>query len=584
MAKVYDCIIIGGGPSGLAAGNILQKFGINFLIIEKGNYLYKRNKKEPYDIVSGIGGGGLYSDGKVSFFPSGSKLYDLEPTLLKKSYHQLIELFQNISINIPLFDEGWLNLSKNSEQTNVLHNKIYDSILLSQENLYNLGFYLYDQIGKEKVLINHLVTNINPEIGYYQLEITCLENQSKKKIKTRNIIFCAGKFGSLKLPTYYNSLDLFFKKFEFGIRVETDHKNFDFNELEQTDLKLLMKFAEDPGIEFRTFCFCRNGHIVQGKFEEISTFNGISNDPKYSKTNFGLNLRIQDEIVFNDYKDDLNTLIKSEIIVKQKVKEFLSKKNKNWNQKIFELFRKCLITNFPHVCDSDAEISGPSFEYFGYYPRLNNELRVNNINFWVCGDATGDFRGLLPSLTSGYLAAISYIEKDFREKTNLYDLIRLKVSPTSKTKTVFTAQSKKFFYTKDLICEFVFKKNAIPINPFQVFGYFLNDRVARSLVRNGNNELISRCDELWVFGPIADGVLFEISRAYQLKLPIRFFTIGTHLNDINEITDLSKLVFEPEVYSRIGKENLICFISQSFVGVESQMIQLKLGFDDIIKK
>jgi len=47
MTKVYDCIIIGGGPSGLAAGDLLTKAGIDFLIIDKGDYLYKRNQANP---------------------------------------------------------------------------------------------------------------------------------------------------------------------------------------------------------------------------------------------------------------------------------------------------------------------------------------------------------------------------------------------------------------------------------------------------------------------------------------------------------------------------------------------------------
>ncbi|MBI3232760.1 MAG: FAD-dependent monooxygenase, partial [Bacteroidetes bacterium] len=114
MNKVFDCIVIGGGPSGLAAGNLLAKAGIDFLVIDKGDYLYKRNQEIPKDIVTGIGGGGLYSDGKISFFPSGSNLYNLEPELLKKSYQQLVELFQNFAIEIPRFDSDWLNQKFNS--------------------------------------------------------------------------------------------------------------------------------------------------------------------------------------------------------------------------------------------------------------------------------------------------------------------------------------------------------------------------------------------------------------------------------------------------------------------------------------
>jgi uncharacterized FAD-dependent dehydrogenase len=581
MTKVFDCIIIGGGPSGLAAGNILAKTGIDFLIIDKGDYLYKRNQNTPKDIVTGIGGGGLYSDGKVSFFPSGSNLYSLKPELLKKSYQNLTELFQNFSIEIPSFDSQWLNQKYVSGNNHPVQNKDYESKVLSQDDLYKVGFYLYDQIGKEKFLIHHSVTKIQQDKNIYHIDVTNSSNETSKRIKTRNIIFCGGKFGALNLPSFIDEINLEFKKFEFGIRIETDHENFDFKEYKQTDLKLLMQDEENKGIEFRTFCFCRNGYIVHGKFEEINSFNGVSNKSEHSKTNFGINLRIKDEAVFNLHQEELFNLKKSGSIINQSVKDFLSTKNVNWSKDIYDLFYKCLTTYFPKVCDSNAEITGPSFEYFGNYPKLNNELKLLDQNFWVCGDATGDFRGLMPSLVSGYLAALSFIEKYKNEKEALYESIRLIPSPTSKTKTIFTAQSKKFFYAKDVICEFVFKVGFIPINPFQVFNYFLNDRVDRNLVRKGNNELISRCDELWIFGPIANGVLFEIGRAYELKMPVRFFKIGTLLKDIIEITDLSELVFEREVFTHIEKENLIRFVSQSHTNEELQKVQLKLGFDDI---
>ncbi|OFX89936.1 MAG: hypothetical protein A2W99_08770 [Bacteroidetes bacterium GWF2_33_16] len=584
MNKIFDCIIIGGGPSGLAAGNILAKSGIDFLVIDKGDYLYNRNQDTPEDIVAGVGGGGLYSDGKVSFFPSGSNLYNLEPLLVIKSYQLLNELFQNFSIDIPEFNNDWLNNKLESNNNQQIQNKQYESNVLSQVDLYKIGFYLYDQIGKDKFLIKHIVKKIKQDKNVYKIEVVDSEGENRKVINTRSVIFCGGKFGSFNFPSFVDENLLVFKKFEFGIRIETEHENFDYKELKQTDLKLLMQSQENKGIEFRTFCFCRKGYIVHGKFEEINSFNGISNKSEHTKTNFGINLRIKDETTYNLLKEELTNLIQSHSIIELSVKEFLSKQNVGWNNEIYDLFHKCLTTHFPILSNSNAKVIGPSFEYFGYYPKLTNELKLFDQNFWVCGDATGDFRGLMPSLASGFLAAISFVEKDKKDKANLYDLIRLKVSPTKKTKTIFTAQSKKFFYAKDVICEYVFKEGYIPINPFQVFGYFLNDRVDRAMVRNGNNQLISRCDELWVFGPIADGVLFEISRAYQLKIPIRFFTIGTLKKEITEITDLNKLTFEPEVYSQIGKENLLRFISQSYINDESQKVQLKLGFDEFFNK
>ena len=128
---------------------------------------------------------------------------------------------------------------------------------------------------------------------------------------------------------------------------------------------------------------------------------------------------------------------------------------------------------------------------------------------------------------------------------------------TKPLRTVFTAQSKVFFYCKDAICEFVFNNEMLPINPFMVFDYFLNDRVDRDLIRRANNHLISICDELWVFGDIANGVMFEIILAKKLKKPIRYFSIATKSNEISEVT-LNDLTFENE--SSLTQEQIAEFI------------------------
>lgn len=117
---------------------------------------------------------------------------------------------------------------------------------------------------------------------------------------------------------------------------------------------------------------------------------------------------------------------------------------------------------------------------------------------------------------------------------------------------VYTAQSKAFFYCRDAVCEFVFNQGYIPINPFRVFDYFLGDRVSRDCVREGNNNIIRVCDEVWVFGHvIANGVLSEIKLAIELKKPLRYFSIDNRARLIREIRP-SMLRFERELYSEKG--------------------------------
>lgn len=103
-------------------------------------------------------------------------------------------------------------------------------------------------------------------------------------------------------------------------------------------------------------------------------------------------------------------------------------------------------------------------------------------------------------------------------------------------RVVFTAQSAKNIDKRMLICRHAFDQCVVPINPFTVFGYFLDDLVERDVVRNGNNNLMNRCDELWVYGEISDGVLAEIQMFRKSGKPIRFFDISELPGAVREIS------------------------------------------------
>lgn len=65
MSK-YDIIIVGGGPAGLFACYELIKSEskLKIALIDMGKTL---NKRIPTEVMSGIGGAGTFSDGKLHF-------------------------------------------------------------------------------------------------------------------------------------------------------------------------------------------------------------------------------------------------------------------------------------------------------------------------------------------------------------------------------------------------------------------------------------------------------------------------------------------------------------------------------------
>lgn len=99
------------------------------------------------------------------------------------------------------------------------------------------------------------------------------------------------------------------------------------------------------------------------------------------------------------------------------------------------------------------------------------------------------------------------------------------LSLTADKLLVYTAFSKHLFYYRTHISKFVLEKGFVPLNPFMSFDYFLLDTLPRDVIREANNNLVKRCDELWVFGSISDGVWAEITIATALHKSIRFFAI-----------------------------------------------------------
>ena len=105
-----------------------------------------------------------------------------------------------------------------------------------------------------------------------------------------------------------------------------------------------------------------------------------------------------------------------------------------------------------------------------------------------------------------------------------------------KMELVYPAHSKHNFYFRQHISKYVLEQGYVPLNPFMIFEYFMLDTVDRDLIRNANNNLVRRADQLWVFGEISDGVLAEIKLAKELEKPIRYFLI-IKSREISEISE-----------------------------------------------
>ncbi len=542
-------VIIGAGPSGLAAANYIMHEGLRFLVLESGTSIEERIVSSSEQLINGVGGAGLFSDGKLSFFPSGHALWNLQSThVLRSAFNWLCNLISDFFPDIPSFPDI-LSMQNEIDHTNRYVQKSYKSFTLNKKQREELLHRLVYPISHRIKLKNNVVRI--KRVDSQKLLIVCNSDGIETEIISRQAIFCGGRLGTLSLFDMCPNLDKRFCRFEFGVRIEQPADQFFLNDIPETDPKLIFN-DETLDIQWRTFCCCRHGTVLHSNWQNSYLLSGTS-DESTSFSNIGFNCRILDKQLYEDLRDEINQLLNGNVhTFTIALDTFLSKNSPPlYSPRLDSLLRKGIEVIVKQFCIKKATLHGPVLEGVGYYPVLNAKLATSLPSLYVAGDSTGLFRGLLPSLMSGYYSACLAS----REMYNCN--VKLNISSTESMSLVFTAQSKKFFYCRDAICEFVLKQKKLPLNPFRIFDYFLNDRVDRDIIRQGNNYLIRICDEFWVFGPVADGVLFELTYAAKIQKKVKFFTVETIASKIKEIT-VGEIVFEPEVHaSRQKRETLL---------------------------
>lgn len=563
----YNTVIIGAGPAGLSAGLYLKEKKVSFAILDCGKPFLERDRTHPFELSHGVGGSGLFSDGKFSYPPSASGLWQgMRLERAKKIYQWLEVLF--CKCNIALKPWEAVKSGMVLPQSEV---KEYDSQMLDFSARKRILQYLCCEL-EDSIVTNTSVTSIR-ESGENTFVVA---TDSGEYYSCTTVVIATGKKSPLDLipisiggerhPIY-----------EMGIRVECPQKYYRPANNTPTEYKQIVQI--DDSTQLRTFCSCKRGIVVQSSYDgSHMTFNGDSSSSQFY-SNVGITIRATS--AESGYAREMREAYKRGKTFKITLREYLS-----GTAIVGTTVDRQVIKYLPQIlsvedddCLDDSYVYGPEIERYGDYPNMTqNKPRINDKNIYVCGDASGKYRGLFAAFFSGLCCADaietahqSWLDKKISE-------FHINTSETSRMPTAFTAQSKVFFYCRDVICEYTLSQGYLPINPFRVFDYFLSDRVDRNMIRRGNNNLLQMCDELWVFGPISNGVLFEIASATKQKKRVRFFSIGTKVSNIHML-ELDQISFEPEVHKKqIRKEDLITFIRESsrgyFGGLNDQQISL----------
>lgn len=102
---------------------------------------------------------------------------------------------------------------------------------------------------------------------------------------------------------------------------------------------------------------------------------------------------------------------------------------------------------------------------------------------------------------------------------------------------IFVSQAAVNMCWSRLICKFVLKRGFVPVNYFTAFGHFVHELADQETMIDSINSLVLRCDELWVFGEISEGMWYEIKMCKEVGIPVKYFDIDSLPNKTTEIQE-----------------------------------------------
>ncbi|WP_030617042.1 hypothetical protein [Streptomyces fulvoviolaceus] len=410
-APSYDIAVLGAGPAGLAAARRLAGTGVSTVLVDGGRPVAERDRYAAEDLTRGHGGAGLFSDGKFSFFPSASELWELPRTDdLRAAYDWTCALLGSYGLDTPPFPEDPTAYTVGTGEW-VL--KDYPSDYLSLDARLRLTDDLV--VGLDATVLNEteVVGAVHdPDADVFRLALRDSKGQDEE-LTVRRLLLAGGRFGPLGLREVTGQRS--FRRLEVGFRIEQPAERAFFRDMTQLDPKLRFREA-DGSVEWRTFCACRQGEASLTETQGLWTVSGRSDCPPTGRSNVGFNTRILDETVAERalapalaaMADEENHFVLPLLDLLAGRTEAVATFDRVYGPELRTAMTRGLTRlaeAFPEIEDAGTRLIGPTLEGVGWYPAVDGDLRLLDAPAWVAGDACGLFRGIVAAFISGHYAA-----------------------------------------------------------------------------------------------------------------------------------------------------------------------------------
>lgn len=410
-----DVLIVGAGPAGLAAAHACADLGCDFELLELGATLEQRDHDLATDLGHGVGGAGLYSDGKFSFYPSATALWALEPKEdVVRSYQWLSSILASEGVEVPEFPTGVWPSGPLRNSASLFAQKSYPSVYLTLESRTKLIAQLQARVSGS-LQTGSLVTALTRAGEGWTVLSRNTDGTEKELTAKRAVILASGRFGPL-LTQDTLTIPQIFRRMEVGVRIEQPSGNFFLAAQKQLDPKYTL-FDSSNGVEWRTFCCCRQGEVVSIRHKGLIAVSGRSDVAETGFSNVGFHVRLTDEVRAMELWGPLLERIRAITApARMPLSDFVNSENPG-NTPIGTILGPeiaCalvdgishLLKEFSQTNFDDALLYAPALEGLGTYPHFSQGLKISTAQFWGAGDATGQFRGLVAALVSGYFAGL----------------------------------------------------------------------------------------------------------------------------------------------------------------------------------